>query len=398
MAIATGVILANASSDEATAGRHRLHAGGAAHHHPTADHHGGPRGDDRSVDLRHRATGRHRRRSGLPRATGAGVPANQAVCALETLYSRVSDNDLRRWGSRSSPTRHWLRSSRRPRTARSRRNRSTRFRAGHRRLTHGPIMGLTRDELVASACAATGLDDFDGDDWIEGLDRLLDSLRTEADLNELGETVAESQLTTALTNRLRVIDWHRSHPELADAEVPAPVIILGQPRTGTTILFDLLAQDPAFRVPLTWEVADPIPPPRTETYATDPRIAASEAASSMTEAIIPGFQAIHPSGALRGQECVAITNSDFRSMLWSTVFRVPSYNRWLLYEADLTSAYRYHRQFLQVLQSEHPAPDGWLREDPGAPVAPGRDVARRIPMRRSSCIGIRWSCWPPPRR
>ena len=208
------------------------------------------------------------------------------------------------------------------------------------------------------------MEDFGGDEWQDGLDRLLFSLLHEADLNELGFAVAESQITASLTTRLRVIDWHQTHPEVGESPVAAPIVILGQPRTGTTILFDLLAQDPAFRAPLTWEVSDPIPPPRTETYATDPRIAVSEASTGMSEAIIPGFQAIHPSGALRAQECVTITAGDFKSLLWPTVFRSPSYTSWLLNEADLTSAYRYHEQFLQVLQSEHGA-ERWVLKTPG---------------------------------
>lgn len=225
-------------------------------------------------------------------------------------------------------------------------------------------MDLDADQLVAAACEATGLDDFGGDEWREGLDRLVHSLVTEAELNQLGPLVAGSQIDSALTNRLRIIDWHARHPEVADAPVAAPVVILGQPRTGTTILFDLLAQDPGFRAPLTWEVSDPLPPPQTATYDTDPRIEVSEAASGMTETIIPGFAAIHPSGARRAQECVAITVGDFRSLQWSTVFCVPTYTRWLLHEADLTSTYRYHRQFLQVLQSEHPG-ERWLLKTPG---------------------------------
>lgn len=225
-------------------------------------------------------------------------------------------------------------------------------------------MTLERDTLVAAAHEATGLEDFGGDEWREGLDRLLHSLRHEARLHDIGRAVAEAQVTSVLTTRLRIVDWHGSHPEVGAVPVTAPVVILGQPRTGTTILFDLLAQDPGLRAPLTWEVADPVPPPLTATYHTDPRIAAAEAATGMTDAVIPGFQAIHPSGPLRAQECVSITAGDFRSLQWSTVFPVPSYTQWLLHDADLTSAYRYHHRFLQVLQSGHPG-DRWLLKTPG---------------------------------
>jgi hypothetical protein len=217
---------------------------------------------------------------------------------------------------------------------------------------------------VEGAAAETGLVDLGEDTWQEGLDRLVHALRTEADLNEVGTQVAASQLRDHLKSRLWVTDWHRRHPEIGRAGIAAPVVVLGQPRTGTTILFDLLAQDPRFRAPLTWEVANPHPPPETATFDTDPRIELAAVASAVSEAIIPGFQAIHPSGPQRAQECVSITAGDFRSLLFSTVFHVPSYTRWLLWDADMAPAYRYHRMFLQLLQWHYPA-EPWLLKTPG---------------------------------
>ena len=224
--------------------------------------------------------------------------------------------------------------------------------------------GLTAASLVEGAAAETGLVDLGEDSWQEGLDRLLHALRTEADLNDVGAQVAASQLRDHLKSRLWVTDWHRRHPEMGRAGIAGPVVVLGQPRTGTTILFDLLAQDPRFRAPLTWEVANPHPPPETATFDTDPRIELAAVASAVSEAIIPGFQAIHPSGPQRAQECVSITAGDFRSLLFSTVFHVPSYTRWLLWDADMAPAYRYHRMFLQLLQWHYPA-EPWLLKTPG---------------------------------
>lgn len=219
------------------------------------------------------------------------------------------------------------------------------------------------EQLIESAMDATGCSDFGGDEWSEGLDRLLHGLEHEADLHELGHAVADAQILSALRTRLRVIDWHNANPDQAESPVAAPIVILGQPRTGTTILFDLMAQDPGLRVPETWEVRDPLPPPTTEGYDSDPRIAQAQAEIDLSDEVLPGFQAIHPTGARRGQECVAITAADFRSMMWSTVFDLPSYTRWLFHEADLSSTYRYHRKFLQLLQSEHPG-ERWLLKSP----------------------------------
>ena len=220
-----------------------------------------------------------------------------------------------------------------------------------------------RDTLVETAMAAAGTSDLGEDSWQEGLGRLLEDLDGPARLNDLGRTVAEADVVGYLTTRLRIIEWRRAHPEVAEGAVTRPIVIIGQPRTGTTILYDLLAQDPSNRAPLTWEVDQPVPPPETATYDTDPRIAQSDAVASMPDLIIPGFTDFHPLGGRLAQECVRMTGGDFRSMIFPTQYDVPEYDRWLLHEADMAPAYRWHRIFLQHLQSRHGG-DRWLLKSP----------------------------------
>lgn len=223
---------------------------------------------------------------------------------------------------------------------------------------------LSADVLVDRAVQGTGLDDFGGDTWREALERLLDSLRHEARLSELGEAVVADELTGYLTSRLEVVAERARHPEIAEAPVEPPVVIVGQGRTGTTILYDVIAQDPASRVPRTWEVERPCPPPETATYETDPRIEEVDARLAGIDLVLPGFRAMHPMGARLAQECVRITALEFRSFIFPTQYRVPSYARWLLDEADMAPAYRWHRTFLQHLQSRHPA-ERWVVKSPG---------------------------------
>ena len=177
----------------------------------------------------------------------------------------------------------------------------------------------------------------------------------EARLSDLGVEIAVLDIVRPLTNRLRIMQWRKQNPEIAEAPVERPIFIVGQPRTGTTILFDLLAQDPALRPPLTWEVDAPCPVPRPETYRhrppdrrdSGPR---SRCPSRWSRGCLPD----HPMGALVGQECVRIWAAQFCSMIFSVQYRLPGYYRWLLYEADHRQAYRYHRIFLQHLQSGVP--------------------------------------------
>jgi hypothetical protein len=221
----------------------------------------------------------------------------------------------------------------------------------------------TPDELVQAAIDATGLDDFGEPTWREGMERFVEALAATADLNELGVGIARDGVVGDLSTRLQLVDWRARHPEVAEQAIERPIIIVGLPRTGTSILHDLMAQDPSMRAPLSWEVERPVPPPRTETYDTDPRIAEAQAQFDLVDSIIPGFTAFHELGARLAQEDVRMWTSEFRSMQFSLQFEVPEYNEWLLHDADMAPAYRWHHRFLQHLQSEHMV-DRWLLKSP----------------------------------
>ncbi len=226
-----------------------------------------------------------------------------------------------------------------------------------------PLVRLDEQTLIARAIRRTGLEDLGDGAFREALRRLVASLEREGALTLLGRVIARADLVRLLENRLRIMDTHRRHPAIAAAEIRRPVFIIGLPRTGTTILHELFAQDPANRVPMTWEVMHPWPPPERASYETDARIAAVEKHFGGIERLIPGFQSMHPMGARLPQECVALTAHDFASMLFSTTHHVPSYDRWLG-AADLRPVYASHRRQLQYLQWRCPA-ERWVLKSPG---------------------------------
>ncbi len=230
-------------------------------------------------------------------------------------------------------------------------------------MTNAVQARLDPGRLIEQACELAGHDDFGADDdWHANLDRLVDDLVAEADLSPLGVEIAAADVIVPLRNRLQITAWRKEHPEIAEQRIEQPIFILGQPRTGTTILYDLLAQDPDLRAPLTWEVDHPFPVPQPETYDTDPRIAETQVQLEMTEQLMPGFMKFHPMSARGGQECVRITAGTFCSMIFPTQYRLPNYQHWLMYEADHAYPYRYHRQYLQHLQSG--VPGQWLLKSP----------------------------------
>jgi hypothetical protein len=226
-----------------------------------------------------------------------------------------------------------------------------------------PLVRLDADALCARARRATGLDDF-GDPWFrEPLGVLLDALERDAALHLLGRVIARGDLTRLLANRLRMTDVIARHPEITAAPIRRPLFVVGLPRTGTSILHELLAQDPANRVPMTWEVMHPFPPPERATYRSDPRIAALDRHLAGVDRLLPDFKKMHPMGAELPQECVALTAHDFASMLFSTTHRVPRYQAWLD-RADLRPVYASHRRQLQYLQWRCPA-EHWVLKSPG---------------------------------
>lgn len=203
---------------------------------------------------------------------------------------------------------------------------------------------------MTAACEQTGLGDFGGDSFREGLDVYCRSLATESQLNDLGMAALTGNITGNLTNRLRVVDWTKQHPEVAAEAIDAPLVVIGVFRAGTTLLSYLLDQDPRNRPLLRWEAGDNVPPPTPEEFRSGDRVEAARAAGSMLDAINPGFKAIHHEEADGPTECVALLSQDFKSLLWETIANVPSYGEWLL-GVDQRSAYEHHRRVLQVLQS-----------------------------------------------
>ena len=216
------------------------------------------------------------------------------------------------------------------------------------------------DQLVDTACERVGADDLGDETWREGLEVLVRSLGTEAALNEMGVGAMTDQIIGYLVNRLEVEQWYARYPEIDDQEIVAPLFGVGLPRTGSTALSYLLAQDPARRSLRVWEAATPCPPPETATEHGDPRIAVAQAGIDFTNEMFPGFAGMLPTSATGPQECLLIMAFDFRSLIFEGMALVPSYTSWLL-QCDMKPAYRYHRRVLKLLQWRCPPKRWWLK-------------------------------------
>lgn len=211
-------------------------------------------------------------------------------------------------------------------------------------------MQIRPDTLIAAACSQTGLEDFGGDSFREGLSVYCESVSAEAQLNPVGSAVVPGAILSALANRLRITDWLRRHPEVSGERIEAPFVVIGLFRAGTTLLSYLLEKDPRHRPLLRWEAADSVPPPLPATLRSDPRIAAARAAAAMLDQINPRVRLVQSEEPDGPTECISVLNQDFKSLVWEAMANVPGYGRWLQ-ATDHRSAYEYHRRVLQVLQS-----------------------------------------------
>jgi hypothetical protein len=212
---------------------------------------------------------------------------------------------------------------------------------------------LEKEELLQTAIDHTGLSDFGSDDYVEPLDRLLQALNKEAELNDFGNLRASMTISSGLSNRLRIQDYLRQHPEVRDEKVVRPVFIVGLPRTGTTALHHLLNQDTGNRTLRLWEAQNPIPPPATASYTTDPRIAKQQEGVALTETFLPGFLKTHLIDAEEPDECYMLLNRNFMSVEYSAMFHIPSYANWLYANLCQRDSYACHLLQLQLLQSQH---------------------------------------------
>jgi hypothetical protein len=218
-------------------------------------------------------------------------------------------------------------------------------------------------ELLARARASTSLEDFGESSFREGLERLVASADTEARLNDRGRAAFDMQLVDLLSWRLQIEHWYRLHPEIDDQQIVAPLIGLGLPRTGSTALSCLLAEDPAARSIRAWEARYPCPPPQTATELTDPRIEQAQRAMQQRNEMFPRMKTMVPSSATSPTECQNFMAYDFKSQLFLPFAQMPSYAEWLTHEADLVPTYRYVKRVLKLLQWRCP-PARWRLKAP----------------------------------
>ena len=224
---------------------------------------------------------------------------------------------------------------------------------------HFPARRTLATDLIEAAKRHCGLDDFGGGDFFEALSRLLESCHSEAGLSWIGKIALRTNIVQILCSRLQMEQDRQLYPEIGHQEIRQPLFIVGLPRSGTTLLHNLLAADPEHRSPLMWEVMAPSPPTVVDEKGRIQRAAQS---CHYFNWLAPTFRYVHAVGAELPQECVGLMTATFLSDQFDTMYYVSSYRAWF-FQQDLGPVYEYHRRFLQHLNFRRPA-HRWILKAP----------------------------------
>jgi hypothetical protein len=222
---------------------------------------------------------------------------------------------------------------------------------------------LQSGSLCEEARRRTGLTDF-GDPPIEPeLSILVNSLEIEADLHPLGRFLMRVHLRDLLETRLRLAQvWGARTQALEGSQIKRPVFITGMPRSGSTFLHELLAEDLANRVPQVWEVMFPIPSETSARSKVEPRVRKAESCLWWFRRLAPRANSVYPLRAWTPQECVAIHSYTLLSEEFAMICRVRAYEAFLR-EANFVPAYAWQKRFLQYLQLLSPTRQ-WILKSP----------------------------------
>jgi hypothetical protein len=209
-----------------------------------------------------------------------------------------------------------------------------------------PTKRAVASDFIETAKRRCGFDDFGEGDFLEALSRLLESCQSEARLSLIGKIALKTNVLDTLCSRLQIERDRQLYPNIARQEIREPLFIVGLPRSGTTLLHNLLAADPDHRSPLMWELMTPSPPTHVDEKR---RIRRATQSCKFFNWLAPTFRHVHAVGAELPQECIGLMTPTFMSDQFDTMYYVPTYRAWF-FQQNLRPAYEYHRRFLQHLQ------------------------------------------------
>lgn len=215
---------------------------------------------------------------------------------------------------------------------------------------------------VATLVEAAAVTDAEELPFSRNLVLLVDSCQATAALNATGTQVVAKTVVRRLRNLAATRAYVASHPDGPAHPLGAPLVVTGLPRTGTTLLHNLLALDPGHRALRYWEALHPVPAGDGGPSVADRRAQAERALAGFYR-MVPQFQAIHRTTPDGPEECDALLQNTFASQHFDDMFDARDYSAWLA-TATLAEEYKHYALQLRVLSPASPVGTEWALKSP----------------------------------
>ena len=196
------------------------------------------------------------------------------------------------------------------------------------------------------------------EDYIEPLEILIHSINKHNNFNLFGRIALNHQLRSRLKMRAKLTALYDKNTFIEPAE---PVFVIGLPRSGTSLLFNLLSQDKAHRSPQYWEIMHLLPIPKNEKRIQKRKLH-TNIELKLAKTIIPKLKAIHTITAETPEECQQIATMNVKSFVYMCMADVPEYVEYLK-STSFDSVFKWHKKFYQALELNG-KPTRWLLKDP----------------------------------
>ena len=224
---------------------------------------------------------------------------------------------------------------------------------------------LDSKQIIDAAKNQTNLEYFGNPLFLEGFECLVQSINQEADLNDIGMEAQQHRLIGILANLLRIEDACMQHPEILNEEIKSPVVIVGLPRTGSTMTHRLLASDPRHTAMLWWEGRYPAMLANEVRGHPDERMEMGKAEVEAVMQASPEALTIHPWDYKGADEEILLLEHTFFSTVPESFMRLPTYSKWVESQ-DHIHAYAQLKIMLQYLQWQNPGRNKkrWVLKSP----------------------------------
>lgn len=207
-------------------------------------------------------------------------------------------------------------------------------------------------KITQKAIRNTGLSDFGNGIHLEGMKQLTDSMNKEP-LTHFAKVSSTMFGTDALSNRLRLVDYLKKHPEVNDIKIERPVFIVGFPRTGTTLVQNLLNLSEDRRALPFWEITNPVPVHADSAKDIELRQALTKKRLAVANFVLPEMKFIHEVRYDSLEECWPLMISQFTILCWDMTSRWPDYGKWML-QHDMRPSYEEYKKFLKIMVQREP--------------------------------------------